>query len=132
MNISSNWKEIKGSTGQVYSFVSDLSNMGDLMPEQVVNWKAEKDRCSFTVKGMTSLSLRIEEQIPEKRIRLVPDGKSPFEFELLLHLREKTPQTSESMVEIAAELNPMMAMMAKRPLQNLVDIIAEKLSQKSF
>ncbi|KAF0129927.1 MAG: hypothetical protein FD155_2171 [Bacteroidetes bacterium] len=132
MNISSNWKEIKGSTGQVYSFVSDLSNMGDLMPEQVVNWKAEKDRCSFTVKGMTSLSLRIEEQIPGKRIRLVPDGKSPFEFELLLHLREKTPQTSESMVEIAAELNPMMAMMAKRPLQNLVDIIAEKLSQKSF
>lgn len=132
MNISSNWKETKGSTGQVYSFVSDLNNMGDLMPEQVVNWKAEKDRCSFTVKGMTSLSLRIEEQIPEKRIRLVPDGKSPFEFELLLHLREKTPQTSESMVEIAAELNPMMAMMAKRPLQNLVDIIAEKLSQKSF
>ncbi|HQO49566.1 MAG TPA: hypothetical protein PK939_04005 [Bacteroidales bacterium] len=132
MNISSNWKEIKGNTNQVYDFASDLTNMGGLMPEQVVNWQAEKDKCSFTVKGMTSLSLRIEEQIPGKRLRLVPDGKSPFDFELLLHLREKTTASCEAMVEVSAELNPMLAMMAKRPLQNLVDIIVEKLSQKTF
>ena len=30
------------------------------------------------------------------------------------------------MFEIDAELNPLMAMMAKRPLQNLVDMMAEK------
>ncbi len=132
MNISSNWKEIKGSTEKVYAFASDLTNMGALMPEQVINWKAEKDRCSFTVKGMTSLSLKMEEQIPGKRIRLVPDGKSPFDFELLLHLRDKSAESCEAMVEVSAELNAMMAMMAKRPLQNLVDIIVDKLSLKTF
>ncbi len=132
MTVSSQWKETKGSQTQVFSFVSDLRNMGDLMPEQVINWTAEKERCSFTVKGMANLSLRIEEQIPDKRIRLVPEGKSPFEFELVMHLREKTSQSCEAMVEINAELNAMMAMMAKRPLQNLVDIIADKLSFRNF
>ncbi|MBW7847738.1 MAG: hypothetical protein H3C41_06595 [Bacteroidales bacterium] len=128
MNISSQWKETGKSAGEVYAFVSDLRNMNGLMPEQVSNWQAEKDRCSFDIKGMASFNLKLDEQVPGKRIRLIPDGKSPFGFELILHLREKTEMNSEAMVEITADLNPMMAMMVKNPLQNIVNIIAGKLS----
>ncbi len=128
MNISSQWKETGAAADEVYAFVSDLRNMNGLMPEQVINWEAEKDRCSFAIKGLSTFKLRLDEQIPGRRIRLIPDGKSPFEFELIVHLREKMPAQSEAMVEIAAELNPMLAMMVKNPLQNIVNIIAEKLS----
>ncbi len=132
MNISSDWKTINGSTDQVYDTLSDLRNMGKFMPEQISDWEAEKDRCSFKIQGMTSLSLRLEEQIPRQRLRLIPEGKSPFEFELLFHLRETGPNSTDAMVEVAADLNPMMAMMAKKPLQNLVDAIGKKLLGLSF
>ena len=106
--------------------------MGKFMPEQISDWEAEKDRCSFKIQGMTSLSLRLEEQIPRQRLRLIPEGKSPFEFELLFHLRETGPNSTDARVEVAADLNPMMAMMAKKPLQNLVDAIGKKLLGLSF
>lgn len=132
MNVSSDWKQINGSTDQVYDTLSDLRNMGKFMPEQISNWEAEKDRCSFKIQGMGSMRLRIDEQIPGKRLRLIPEGKSPFEFELLFHLREAGPTTSEGQVEVIAELNPMMAMMAKKPLQNLVNSIVQKVGGLSF
>ncbi len=132
MNISSDWKSINGSADQVYDTLSDLRNMGKFMPEQITNWEAEKDRCSFKIQGMASLSLRLEEQIPRQRLRLIPEGKSPFEFELLFHLCEISPASTEVKVEVAADLNPMMAMMAKKPLQNLVDAIGKKLIGLSF
>ncbi len=132
MNISSDWKTINGSADQVYDTLSDLRNMGKFMPEQISDWEAEKDRCSFKIQGMTSLSLRLEEQIPRQRLRLIPEGKSPFEFELLFHLRETGSNSTDAMVEVAADLNPMMAMMAKKPLQNLVDAIGKKLLGLSF
>ena len=131
MNLSSEWRQMRAGSEQVFSFVSDLRNVGALMPEQVVNWQADADNCSFTVKGMTSLKLKVDERRPHQLLRLIPDGKSPFEFELLVHIREKG-ELSDAMVELQAELNPMMAMMAKRPLQNLVNHIADSLSTKSF
>ena len=28
------------------------------MPEQVIDWKSTEDSCSFTIKGMTDLTMR--------------------------------------------------------------------------
>lgn len=128
MNFTSEWTPISASADKVFSKATDLEKLGEAMPEQIVNWKAEPDRCSFTIKGMTSLSLRVDEKRAPYFMRLVPDGKSPVEFELLFHLKETGENTSSAMVEIAADLNPMLAMMAKRPLQNLVDTIAARLA----
>ncbi len=132
MNLSSEWRNVNGNAAKVFGFVSNLANMGALMPEQVINWKADQDRCSFTIKGMTNLSLKIDEKKPDTFLRLIPDGKSPFEFELLVHVKETSENSSKAMVELNAELNPMLAMMAKRPLQHLVSNIAEKLSLQQF
>lgn len=132
MNLSSEWRNINGNAAKVFNFVSNLSNMGSLMPEQVINWQADQDSCSFTIKGMTSLRLKIDEKRPDSFLRLIPDGKSPFEFELLVHVKEASENASKAMVELNADINPMMAMMAKRPLQHLVNNIAEKLSLQSF
>lgn len=131
MNLSSEWRQVSAGIEKVFEFVSDLRNVGVLMPEQVVNWQADADHCSFTVKGMTSLRLKVDERKAPKLLRLIPDGKSPFEFELLVHLRVKN-EFCEAMVELQADINPMMAMMAKRPLQNLVNHIADSLSTRSF
>jgi carbon monoxide dehydrogenase subunit G len=131
MDFESKWQNINASATQVFSFLNDLRNLEKLMPEQIIDYKAEAQKCSFTIKGMTSLSLKVDQAIEPKLIRLVPDGKSPFEFELMAHLRE-SEGTTQAKIQLQAELNPMLAMMAKRPLQNLVEIMADKLSAQSF
>lgn len=128
---NSKWQIVEANQQTVFSFLKDLRNLEKLMPEQVINYQATENRCSFTIKGMTSLNLIIDEVREDRLIRLVPEGKTPFEFELLTHIKA-AEENSEVKISLNASLNPMLAMMAKRPLQNLVEIIADKLSQQSF
>ena len=48
---------------EVYNFLSDFNNFGHLMPEQIADWKSTADECSFTIKGMASLGMKIIEKI---------------------------------------------------------------------
>jgi len=128
---NSKWQIIEANQQNVFNFLKDLRNLEKLMPEQVINYQATENRCSFTIKGMTSLSLIIDEVRESQLIRLVPDGKAPFEFELVAHIKAADTH-SEVKISLNAKLNPMMAMMAKRPLQNLIEIMVAKLSQQKI
>ncbi len=128
MQFQSEWQEVNASDEKVFSFISNLDNLGRLMPEQVVNWQADADRCSFTIQGMTDLQLRVAERLPNTMLRLVPEGKAPFQFKLELELKPGGA-SCKGQVRLEADLNPMLAMMAKRPLQNLVNIMAQKLAE---
>jgi len=129
MEFTSEWKSVTTDPEKVFNFLSDLQNLGKLMPEQVINWQADAESCSFTIKGMTNLKLRIHERVPFSLISLKPEGKSPFTFTLDSTIRENN-LGSEVKILLNADLNPMLAMMAKRPLQNLVNIIAENLGRQ--
>ena len=128
---NSKWQTVEANKQSVFNFLKDLRNLEKLMPEQVIDYQAEENRCSFTIKGMTSLSLIIDEIREHQLIKLVPEGKGPFEFELVAHIKAADVH-SEVKISLNAKLNPMMAMMAKRPLQNLVEIMADRLSQQSL
>lgn len=117
------------SSQNVYDFIGDLSNLKAFMPEQVTNWQSTADTCSFTVKNMTTLNLRINERVPFERIDVIPDGKPPFDFKLQLLLFPQTESQSEAIFLISADLNPIFSMMASKPLQNLVDLMAKNMEK---
>ena len=102
-----------------------MNNMPPILPEQVVDIKADNDNLAFTIQGMGSVALRVKERKPNKLIQLVPEGKVPFQFVLNVHIRNNEQRT-ECCFEIDANLNPLMQMMASRPLQNLVNMMAER------
>ena len=112
----------------VYNFLTDFNNFQPLMPDQITNWKSDKDSCSFTIQGMADISLIFSEKIPNTVIKLIPQGKVPFSFSLILKLSEADNSTVVK-VDVDANLNPMMAMMAKRPLENLVNVMASNINQ---
>lgn len=101
------------------------------MPEQVSNWKSTEDSCSFTIQGMGDFGLKIIERVPEVRIVIVPDtGKPiPFTFDLICEMSPAGSENCEATIRINTEMPPMIAMMATRPLQNLVNVLAQKLQE---
>ena len=130
VNIKSEKKEINSSAGVIFSFLSDFNNFQNLMPEQIINWQSDKDTCSFTIKGMADIGMKIEEKIYPEKIKIVSHGKNPFTFELLCFIDYKSENSSMVYLHFNANLNPMLAMMTKKPLQNLVNIMVEKLQEK--
>lgn len=116
---------------KVFEFLSDFNNYEKLMPEQIINWKSTENDCSFTVSGMADISLKFDEKNPPNNIKISPNGKAPFSFSLLIKLEEDSlnEQKTTAGVDVEANLNPMLAMMAKRPLENLVNVMAENLNK---
>jgi carbon monoxide dehydrogenase subunit G len=107
----------------VYNFLIDFNNFKTLMPDQITNWKSDTDWCSFTIQGMASIKLTFGDKIPHSSIKLVPVGKVPFSFGLNIELSDQGASTVAKVV-VDANINPMMAMIAKRPLENLVNVMA--------
>ena len=125
MLIQSQYIDNSKSEQEFFAIVSDMRNIPALLPEQAINVQADEDNLSFTVQGMGSIALRVSQRITYSLVQLVPVGKVPFPFVLNIKIAG-LGNDCRVMFEIDAELNPLMAMMAKRPLQNLVDMMAEK------
>ncbi|MEI6747755.1 MAG: hypothetical protein ACOYMF_08500 [Bacteroidales bacterium] len=115
----------------VFDFVSDFDNFGKLMPEQVTDWKSTVDTCSFTIKGMASLSMRMTVRQPNDKIVMKSEGKTPFTFELISQFVATDDNCTEAQIVFDANLSPMIAIMATRPLQNFVNILVHKLKEYS-
>lgn len=120
---------VNANEQEVYQFLSDFRNFKDLMPPQIVDWQADEDSCSFTIQGMASLSMRMQEKIPYQKIHIKADGHNPIDY-VLDYFFEPEPE-NQSRVEIVfdAELNPFLKMVASGPLQNLVNMLADKLEE---
>lgn len=125
MLIQSQYVDNSKSEQEFFGIVSDMRNIPALLPEQAINVQADNDNLSFTVQGMGSIALRVIQRVTYSLVQLAPVGKTPFQFVLSIKIAG-LGNNCRVMYEIDADLNPLMAMMAKRPLQNLVDMMADK------
>lgn len=114
---------------RIFNFLSNFNNFGKLMPEQIINWQSTEDTCSFTIKGMTDLSMKIKEKIAFHTILITSYGKVPFDFELKCSFEDFGNFQTQSQLIFIADLNPMLSMMASKPLQNFVNMLNSKLKE---
>ena len=133
MKIDGKKAVISASQNNVFQFLSDFNNYEKLMPEQIVNWQSDTETCSFTIKGMADIKLKFARKEASKLLELVPEGKTPVKFSLLVNLEPDTLNEQKTVVNVHvdADLNPMLAMIAKRPFENLANTISEEL-KKAF
>lgn len=129
VKLESHIVEVKNSNQKVFTFLSNMNNFEKLMLEQVINWNSTETSCSFTIKGMTDLSLSISEKIPYSKIVIIPGEKAPFMFNLICLINENSTNNSTVQIVFQAELSTMMEMLAKNPLQNFVNALASKLKE---
>lgn len=111
---------INRSITDVYSFLSDFNNHGQLMPDSVQNWASTFNEASFGIQNMVQLSLQIAERVDNSSINIIATGKPPFEVSLNWNLVTEDDGTAVTFT-ITADLNMMMKMMASGPLQKLAD-----------
>jgi len=127
--IKSEKVSINNSDKNIYTFLSDFNNFGKLMPEQVINWQSTKDKCSFTIKGMAELAMRLSELKEFSFISYASEDNKPFAFTLNSHIENINNQNAGVELVFIADLNPMLKMMAARPLKNFVNLLVNRLKE---
>jgi hypothetical protein len=119
---------VNAAKDKVANFLKDSSNLIHLLPkEQVSEFRATKEECSFKVQGGITISL-IQDGEELDKIFMRSGDKSPFPFRLTLHMTDHGAST-EGFIEFNGEVNVFLKMMVEKPLSALFNIMSAKLKE---
>jgi hypothetical protein len=115
---------------KIYNFLSDFNNFHNLIPaDKVKNWSATSDSCQFTVDGIGDAGLKIIEKTPFSLIKVTSEGKTPINFFLWIQIKKIDEGSSAIRIVIEPQVNQMMMMMVKGPLQNFLDMLVDQVEK---
>lgn len=116
------------SVAELKEMLKDFSRFRNYMPEdKIENFVSGPDYCTFRIKGMTDLGLKLGEQADNSIVRMVSHGKVPFPFTMDFHLQDRDQGGSRAWIVLRADINPFLKMMAEKPLENLINMMTERL-----
>ncbi len=125
--IESKHVEIAKSAQDLYTFLQDMNNFQQLLPQdRISEWKSDGQSCSFKVQGAATIGLQLDGGTAPDHVRMKATERSPFPFTLDVHLNE-TAGTTEAWQVFNGDINPFIKMMVEKPLKNLFDHIADKM-----
>lgn len=129
-NFESPLKTIQASSEKIFTFLGNFNNFENLVPSEISNWKSSENECSFSIQSMISLSMEIQIREPYHLIVMKSKGSNIFDFFIRIYISAINENESTARVVFEADLNPMMAMLATKPLENFVKLVVEKLKEE--
>lgn len=133
---------------KVYDHLSNLINIEKLFDQEKVrevnnqlkdapdirfdNFQATEDECSFNIKPIGKVGLRIVEREPNKLVKFKGNETVPFNFNCWLQFLPFNEESCKVKLTFHAELNLMIKMMVNKHLEEGVNRIADALTKISF
>jgi len=127
MKISSPQTRVNLSAAKLFELAGNCQTLARYMPEQVKDFSATEDTCTFTVENITKVTLKILDKTPFTYIRYAAanDQNIPLFLELKLSV------VSENETDVEAELDIDVPIFFKpllqAPLQRFVETLSEKI-----
>lgn len=123
----SNTEVVNKPAEEVFEYLSEASNYKALMPPNVRSFNAHDNGAKLNIEGLGDVDLAFTEKTAPSYIKLVPQNKVPFEFDLEWNITSLNDNSTQIEAVINAKLNFMMRMMAEKLLKNFLDVQVSKL-----
>ena len=113
---------------EVFDFVTDIRNFEQFIPDGTINnWQSGKETCSFSVSMIGNVSVRILKKEPFSKVIFDGDALKKNDFTLVLNIRDNLHQNAEVKVLLEAELNPMLKMLANKPIIQFLEMLVSEM-----
>lgn len=127
MNLNTNKTVINKSQKEFFSFLTNLDNFKQLMPENTEKFEVDGDSFLFSLKGMPEIRLVLKDKQEFDTI-ILGAASSKLNFSLTAKIDPISDSSCEAQLLFEGDFNPMMAMMVKKPLQNFINTLTENAS----
>ncbi len=128
--INSEVNSTKSKLISLFNFLSDFKNFHHILPtDKVENFVFNENECSFNIRGITPMKVRIIEKVPSSHILFSSEGLAKFNFSLKANFIGDANLTGSCSVDLTGDLNPIIRSMAEKALQSLVNTMSLKLSE---
>ncbi len=117
----------------IFSFLADFDHFGEVIPQdKITNWQSNGDSCRFTIDPVGEVGLRIVEKEEYKTIKYTAEGKTPFNFFLWIQLKEVAEGDTRIKLTIKADMNPMIKMVASKPVNKFLDVLSDGIANHQY
>lgn len=107
---------------EIFDFVTDIRNLRQFIPENagISAMNVEKESCSFKIESLGEVNVHISEKEPLKKVVFNGTLFQANDFSLRMDIDENNPGRADVVLNVSAELNPLLRMMVSGPVQNFL------------
>lgn len=128
-------KKVDCNETDIYELISDLNNIDrfkEMIPsDKIKDVTYDADSCQFSVDPVGRLGLRIVDREPSKTVKFTTD-QSPIDFNLWIQMKQVAENDTRIKVTVKADINPFIKPMVEKPLNMMVERIADGLTKIRF
>jgi len=115
---------------ECFAFATDIRHFERFIPKGTIsNWQAEKESCSFSVSMLGSVSVRLSKKEMYSSVVFNGDALNKNDFEIVLSITDNNDKPAEVKLLLNAELNPMMRMMAVKPIEQFLEMLISEMEK---
>jgi carbon monoxide dehydrogenase subunit G len=124
--------KLKCTPDMAFAFLTDMRNFSRFVHEGTVSdWMADNESCSFTVSMVGTVKVRLTEKEPGKRVVYQGDALSKNDFTINVDLTGSSVKPADIKIFLSADLNPLMKMMADRPIRQFMEMMMTEIEKFS-
>ena len=121
MKLNSKVNNINISDSQLFEKLTAIENYKKIMPENISKFEIiNNETLIFSLKGMPAIKLIIGEKNSPSKI-VMNSSESKIVFSLTANIQKIDNDNCSFELEFNGDLNPMIQMMVKGPLQSFID-----------
>ena len=129
MTLNSISNELKLSDQNLFYKLTDINNYEKIMPENISKFEIiDSNTLIFSLKGMPEIKLVFGEKISPSLITL-NSSESKINFSLTAYINKIDESNCSFSLEFNGDLNPMIQMMVKTPLQSFINDLSNNISK---
>jgi len=129
MTLNSISNELKLLDQNLFYKLTDINNYEKIMPENISKFEIiDSNTLIFSLKGMPEIKLVFGEKISPSLITL-NSSESKINFSLTAHINKIDESNCNFSLEFNGDLNPMIQMMVKTPLQSFINDLSNNISK---
>ena len=129
MTLNSISNELKLSDQNLFYKLTDINNYEKIMPENISKFEIiDSNTLIFSLIGMPEIKLVFGEKTSPSLITL-NSSESKINFSLTAHINKIDESNCSFSLEFKGDLNPMIQMMVKTPLQSFINDLSNNISK---
>jgi hypothetical protein len=115
---------------EFFDFATDLRNIRQFVPEGSINEiHVDREFCSFQVPALGKIDMKLSEKEPHTKAVYSGNLFQSNEFSLILNIKAGTAGKAEVIVRLAAQLNPVLKLLASQHIGRLLDTLISEMEK---
>jgi carbon monoxide dehydrogenase subunit G len=134
----SDWSTFESRTGklncttsEIFDFVTDIRNLKQFVPDNasVRELNIDRESCSFNISPLGNVNLNLSEKVPHNKVVYNGSALQSNDFSLILDIKETTSGKAEVHIKLAAQLNPLLKMIAAKPVGTFLEKLIDEMEK---